>query len=660
MILLYAYINRYKNYDNQEFCFDSSYDVKFVDGTLSIEYKGGPSYRHIIGTHKLDNLHILIGKTGSGKTNLLQLIGTKHDVRIHRAWNGEEDSYFFLYKINDKEFFLEICNVSITQFPEQVMNPDDKLSKKSQVKAARMDSVRSVRFCIDHALDVDERISDFSVIQEYGENAVVSDKVRYTTAVINCYDINAFIDPPYVEEKENYDDFTNDWIGRMVHPYHRTTLWSKCRYIRDYIDNVEGGKEKRGVSLVLKSENFSNDFPVELPFEIEDEYWTYKQLAWDVDNNFIFNIEEEQSNQIRQRIRNLKKLSNKEKFIHDLWTDYAIYLRKWAEKITEPYDEEEDNDYQEYVDDLSCQDFRDGVDPTILPDGKSMPIDKRCLWLAEYIDRADNRDPHGILWQVWDDIKDICNLLRQFDNKYFTIDTFSIPVVDMDLPFNRERISDLFERMEQYKPDNIGIFTEHLLPYSFSRLSTGEYQYVKVLGGLDNDLRIGNHDGTVLNKIILMDEPDAYMHPELTRQFIKRIYDVVDGHRYNKGSVQIIIGTHSPFLVSDVCSDMITRLSIDPDSGKAIVLQGSDRQYFGANLYTIFSDGFFLDYTIGEFSRNILQQNFNHLQKLEGKSELSTEDRIYLDNLDGFVSCIGEPIIKRAFEIRIDQLRGRR
>ena len=107
---------------------------------------------------------------------------------------------------------------------------------------------------------------------------------------------------------------------------------------------------------------------------------------------------------------------------------------------------------------------RESIDPTVLPDGEKMSIVRRCTWLAEYIDRAGDGDPHGLLWQIMGDIKDIAGFLEKLDDRYFTVDTCSIPVVDMERQEYRELFDELFERMEQYRPDDAGIFFFCFLP----------------------------------------------------------------------------------------------------------------------------------------------------------------------------------------------------
>lgn len=669
MILIYAYIEKYKNYEHQEVTFDTSYSVCFNNGVLQITYNGISAYQNIYHVGKPDNLHILVGKTGSGKTNLLQLIGAKKDARTHRRWIGEPDSYFLLYSISTTEFFLEICNVNMKQFHNKPVWKDSTIPKSVQENAKRMDTVNTVRFTIPQPLTAGESTSDFSIIEEYGKNPMVTKRVRDFATIINCYDIHSFIKPPYEDEKEIYSDFGNDWIGRMVVPYHRTSLWKLCDYIREYITNVESGLLKREVSFVLSTRNFADNYPIKLPNAVEDDYWTFFSLERD---QHIASLDENVAARLKKRKNQIKKLTQlpkKELFIHDLWTDYAMYLRKWVAKIqnfnaevVRPEDRVhcsgECDAYQEFIDYYVAKEYKEDIDPTILPDGISMSIVKRCTWLAEYIDRVDNGNPHGVIWQIIDDIKDIGSILRKLDDKYFTIDTCTIPVVDMVIPEHRELFDDLFERMEQYVPDNAGIFTERLLPYSFTHLSTGEFQYAKVLGGLDQNLTIAYSDHGKLDKIILLDEPEAYMHPELARQFINNLYDIVGKHK-NQGTVQIIIGTHSPFVVSDVCADNITRLTIDSESGNAVVLHGSEKEYFGANLYMIFADSFFLDYTIGEYSRYWLQNNLNHVRELEWKEALTEDERQYIETLKMFVIHIGDPLIRRAFEVCLENIGGR-
>ena len=660
MTLIYAYIQKYKNYEKREILFDTAYQVQFQGGDLSFSYVGDSPARALLrGGKKPDHLHFLVGKTGAGKTNLLQLLGMKHETRYHRKWEGEEDAYFFLYRLDSIRYFLEICDVEMKQFPAPGCPEDETMPDSIRKNEKRTRKLYTAVFSIKGPLTTGCVYRDF-VCENSRDNAGA------TSIVLNSYDINAFLTPPYPDEKEDMQDLGgSSWIGRMVCPYHRAPLWNICNYIRDYIRRVEPGSIKRCVSFVLSTHNFAERYPLKLENAVEEEYWTFYQVKQD---ERLAEFDDEARRRLQKR-RKKRDLTNKQMFIHDLWTDYAHYLRKWVEKIllynAEEQIPEDRQDasgktdvFQEFIDYYTGKEYEDDFDPSQLPDGQKMSIVKRCTWLAEFIDRADNGDPHGILWQIVDDIRDIGTLLSKLDDKYFTIDTCTVPVVDMERKKYRSLFENLFERMENYHQDDAGIFTERLLPYSFTHLSTGEYQYAKVLGGLQRFLEMSFVDRAErevpFSKMILLDEPETYMHPELARKFVSELYRITE--KYKDGPpVQVIIGTHSPFMLSDALPEEVVRLDIDRGGGNAVVMQGSGKNYFGANIHTILADGFFLRFTIGESSRIFLQQAFSRLLEAgDHPHDLDEASWQFIRRMKEFVPYIGDDLIRWAFEKVLD------
>ena len=121
-------------------------------------------------------------------------------------------------------------------------------------------------------------------------------------------------------------------------------------------------------------------------------------------------------------------------------------------------------------------------------------------------------------------------------------------------------------------------------------------------------------------------------------------------------TIQIILSTHSPFMLSDVLPEEITRLTIDRETGNALVKNGSDKEYFGANIHTILADGFFLDYTIGEYSRSFLQNAFSRLERYADHGDA---DESFLMSMEQLIQHIGDRMIRRAFELQMEKVRNR-
>lgn len=71
MRLLYVYIKHFRNFRDQDVRFVDDYDINYKDGQLSIKHTAHKrELEYLYGYDVLKNLTVIVGKTGSGKTNL--------------------------------------------------------------------------------------------------------------------------------------------------------------------------------------------------------------------------------------------------------------------------------------------------------------------------------------------------------------------------------------------------------------------------------------------------------------------------------------------------------------------------------------------------------------------------------------------------------------
>jgi len=143
--------------------------------------------------------------------------------------------------------------------------------------------------------------------------------------------------------------------------------------------------------------------------------------------------------------------------------------------------------------------------------------------------------------------------------------------------------------------------------------------------------------------LFLIDEVDLYAHPEWQRKYIKVLLDEVS-KQFKDNDVQIIFTTHSPIVLSDVLKESTIYLSKTID--KCIVDDSEiHKQTFGSNIHTLLNDAFYMTSTMGEFSKNKIEQVFAELTeylKNNFKGELKAKSRDY----KLFIDSVGEPLIK--------------
>lgn len=613
MKLIYCYIEHFRNIENQDVSLYDEFDCRYRDSKIFIEKREkNPLMDYIYDNGFMSNLRIIVGKTGSGKTNFLQLIGMDW---WNRKSTADGDAYLLLYKMhNENDFFVEEVG----------------LGNKTRA------------YCFTYDFDKHEILKYIPAAYDDHED----------TYIINAFDRYAFASCPYdnVRQEQMFDN--NQFIPRKITQYGKSSVSMECEFLKEYLSHFSEKSIKRRVSFVIGWKNWQNKIQSDLDEKlIKREYWTYKDRAEEQrDKNF-------RNGQYNKPIEYDKKSTPKSRFIHDLMVDFAIYLRKWAELVEYEFPEKY-YPYTGIVYDLGIE------NPRELPDGKKMGILKRIDWLCQYIDYHTDEitSNRGLVWQIGSDIRDLFHLLGKMDDKYFTDTEFSIPVMDIDVN-GKTVMRDVFERMEQYRPDQIGVFTECLLPYHWSYVSSGEYQYAKIWGVLEEyGVRVkmmtqGQKYSEAIqpNLILLLDEPENYMHPEMCRTFIRNL-NVLLSKRNPNTELQVLISTHSPFMLSDVMASQVIRMDYD-ENGKCVISE-SKKPYYAANIHSIMADGFFLEYTIGEQARIFLEDKFKLLQRLICMNRnLSSSEKEELTMIRSLIPNIGDALIRHCFCMMLEKFK---
>lgn len=172
---------------------------------------------------------------------------------------------------------------------------------------------------------------------------------------------------------------------------------------------------------------------------------------------------------------------------------------------------------------------------------------------------------------------------------------------------------------------------------------------------LDNS--VFSNEEVLLNgetALIFIDEGEIYYHPEWQRKYIKTLLDMVN---IKPRKVQIIVTTNSPFIISDILNDDITYLLGDKSIEKT---EKRKADYtLGQNIHKLLKDNFFMQYTIGEYARELIENIMVCLQeeeaeeKEEKKNDIRQKMDIYFDNIEDYydafnllIEQIGEPVYK--------------
>ncbi|MBR4291064.1 MAG: AAA family ATPase [Oscillospiraceae bacterium] len=212
-------------------------------------------------------------------------------------------------------------------------------------------------------------------------------------------------------------------------------------------------------------------------------------------------------------------------------------------------------------------------------------------------------------------------------------------------------ISDLLRKKYSFVLSNLSI--------GMSELSSGERAMQNICAWMTiaSNSAIREKLSQDKNILLLLDEVDLYMHPEWQRRFLDFMARELE-LQFPDYRIQVVITTHSPLILSDVPSGNIIYLG--RKSSRCRIENGPEKtETFGANIFTLLKDSFYLERSLGEFAYNRIRKVIDDLQALKNwgnaddlkqrkleESITYEQHRMNCKKHKQLIDIIGEPVVK--------------
>ena len=164
--------------------------------------------------------------------------------------------------------------------------------------------------------------------------------------------------------------------------------------------------------------------------------------------------------------------------------------------------------------------------------------------------------------------------------------------------------------------------------FSLDKMSSGErqmlYSLSYVLYHIKNIQSVKEDENRVAyhNICLIFDEAELYFHPDYQRKFLGMLLESLSWCSINSvkiHSIQILVVTHSPF----VLSDMLVQNSLYLKDGERVKVE---RETFGANYYEMLNKSFFFEErAMGDVSANVIGE---WIRKSNNKEQISKEQLV--------------------------------
>ena len=643
--LIYLYIKKYEEvFENVEFNFSSNYIATMKNNQLLIE-KNKKSVKKYYGDN-INNVVMFLGKNGVGKSTLLDILGMNRKDRISDTYQRKSRkrdikySYFILYHLYDDYFGFEFVDYNFLSGKDRISNIDmQNENAESALYKLPMGNI----FKLENEVF---KYCDNIMVQWLG-NQDIRSKLEYAYITSDKY--NNRISNRYREYYEDYMFERRYYLEGSNYEH----LYKYFIYLKD-INNE-----------LLQEKNITIENSIKIDEHMLDsdksrgDYLHHKKRELDAQFDLKSNVQIE-----------IEKKFNKKKIKKDSRSKKEIFLETFCAEAIEYYFLEQFVGWSENegkrIDvnraDMSLADVERAISEldeklkTEVINGLTEIMDFQEEYALLLYKIQNSRTENGKIdlkavleytlnrveiaasgtINIFDRhaVTEILNLLEELPKSYF-VGKRSIRIKCESGKIN-EKIIELLRKYDYYfkirNNEQGSNRISRILSVSFPKMSEGQRVFLDIISkAISAIYTIQPGDSLVL----LIDEPDRALHPELARRFLATLLDSIN--KCQDRNIQIILSSHSPFIVTDILPEYV--YSIDTENGKRRIINNKDT--YATNIYYLLMDSFMLENTFGEYSYRKLK---DIIQILNEKEEIGEEKLEWIKNI---IDRVGEKTIKK-------------
>lgn len=230
------------------------------------------------------------------------------------------------------------------------------------------------------------------------------------------------------------------------------------------------------------------------------------------------------------------------------------------------------------------------------------------------------------------EFEQVFNIFLEMPDEYFTSREYNKVYVDLSNIDNYQKFSLLLGMFDvwNYKYQISG----SEIVCDFGEFSSGEMRLIELFSRLNSKLIQIELEGYT-SVILVLDEYEEHLHPEWARKFLSYLISFLTTFKALK--IQLVLTTHSPYLVSDLPRGNVVLIENNQKTSKRETRKS--KYGLASNYYDIMQDSFFLDDTVGEFAKSKIDECITEINSIRCEYEnlnitAQKEDEEFKDDQD--------------------------